>query len=306
MDNSSVSLKKIIDEAHLEIIYTPSSIDEILISTKDLNRPGLLLSGFTEYFQNSRIQVLGNMEYAYLQSITNDKKDAAIDLLFSSKPPCILISADKAVLDVIIEKAKKYQVPVLRSNLKTSDLIIELVNLLTVELAPTITRHGVFVEIYGEGVLILGESGVGKSETAIDLVHRGHTLVADDAVMLKKMSHNHIVAASPENIRHFIEIRGIGIINVSRLFGVGSVKDSADLNLIINLELFKENQNYDRMGIEDNFTSVMGVDIPSITVPIKTGRNITNIIEIAVKNMRQKKMGYNSAQELLNNLGMEY
>jgi len=306
MVSSNVSLKKIIDEINLEIIYTPTSIDEILISTKDLNRPGLLLSGFTEYFQNSRIQILGNMEYAYLKSISKEDMVKAIDVLFSSKPPCILVSDNKEVYETILQSAKKYCVPLLRSENTTSDLINELVNMLTIELAPTITRHGVFVEIYGEGVLILGESGVGKSETAIDLVHRGHTLIADDAVQLKRLSSHIIVGSSPENIRHFIEIRGIGIINVSRLFGVCSVKESAEVSLIINLELWRDGQNYDRMGIEDTHLKIMGVDILSITLPIKTGRNISNIVEISVKNMRQKKMGYNSAQELLTKLGMEY
>ena len=204
----------------------------------------------------------------------------------------------------MMKYAKRYEVPILRTNETTSTFMSSLNALLNVELAPRITRHGVLVEVYGEGILLLGESGVGKSETAIELVKRGHRLIADDAVEIRRVSNRTLVGSSPENIRHFVELRGIGIINARRIFGMGSVKVTEKIDMIIQLELWDQNKVYDRMGMENEYTSILGLKIPSLTIPVKPGRNLAIIIEVAAMNNRQKKMGYNAAQELLEKLGM--
>ncbi|MEG2597488.1 MAG: HPr(Ser) kinase/phosphatase, partial [Oscillospiraceae bacterium] len=203
-----------------------------------------------------------------------------------------------------IAAAEKYQVPIIRTQESTSSFMAAMIAFLNVELAPRITRHGVLVEAYGEGILMLGDSGVGKSETAIELVKRGHRLIADDAVEIRRVSNRTLVGTSPDNIRHFLELRGIGIINARRLFGIGSVKMTEKIDMIVKLEHWDSNKVYDRMGIENEYTTILGIQIPSLTIPIKPGRNLAIIVEVAAMNNRQKKMGYNAAQELLANLGM--
>lgn len=302
MSLKSVLLSKIIKDCNLTVAYAPNGYGNITIKSFAINRPGLILTGFTEYFQNNRIQILGNMEYAYLNSKSYNDAKKALEYLMKLNPPCIVISKDKDVYDYMIALATKYNIPILVSSLNTSDTIDLLIKVLSIELAPCLTLHGVLVEIYGEGILITGESGVGKSETAIELVNRGHSLVADDAVSIKKVGRDTLIGSSPENIRHFIELRGIGIINVSRLFGIGSVKVDEQVTMQIFLENWDVHKNYDRLGVEDSYAEILGVKIPKITIPVKTGRNIANIIEVAVRNTRQKKLGYNAAVELLNRL----
>ena len=299
-----ISLDKIIKEFSLEELCMPMPSSEILISNPEINRPGLQFAGYFEYFAPERTQIIGISEIEYLHKFTEDEARARIENFFSHKPAAVIIARGLKVEDYYIEIAQKYGVPLMRTNESTSDLASALIAFLNLHLAPRITRHGVLVEVYGEGILILGESGIGKSETAIELVKRGHRLIADDAVEIKRVSSKSLVGSAPDNIRHFIELRGIGIINVSRIFGVGAVKPTEKIDFIINLELWDVNKVYDRMGIENQTTEILGLDIPSITIPVKPGRNLAVIIEVAAMNSRQKKLGYNAAEDLLNRLGM--
>ena len=298
----TASIGEIVERLKLEVIYTPKDINELVVSDNDCNRPGLQLMGFYEYFNAERIQICGNMEFAYLASLDENVRAQRIDALFATRIPLFIVARGHELYPEMIDIAKKYEVPIARTQISTTEFIASLIGFLNVKLAPRITRHGVLIEIYGEGVLIVGESGVGKSETAIELVKRGHRLVADDAVEIRKTSS---VGSSPDNIRHFLELRGIGIINTRRLFGMGAVKVSEKIDLIIELEPWDSNKIYDRMGVDNEYTTILGVKIPSLTIPIKPGRNLAVILEVAAMNNRQKKMGYNAAQELLNNLGLE-
>lgn len=301
----TVALKRIIDEFKLEVISAPDNLDEILISDNDLNRPGLQLKGFYEYFNSERIQVCGNMEFAFLDSISSEERKIAVSTLFEKKIPALVVARGHEIFPEVIAAAKEYSIPLLRTEDSTTSFIAALIGFLNLHLAPRITRHGVLIEVYGEGLLIVGESGVGKSETAIELVKRGHRLVADDAVEIRKVSNKALVGSSPDNIRHFLELRGVGIINTRRLFGMGAVKVTEKIDLVVELEVWDPTKVYDRMGVDNEYTTIFGIQIPSLTIPIKPGRNLAIILEVAAMNNRQKKMGYNAAQELLNNLGLE-
>ena len=292
-DKFKVSLKKIIDEFKLESIFVPKDAEEIFIDENDVNRPGLQLMGFYEYFNPERIQIIGKMEFAYLSTIDEKTRRETLDKLFSQKLPALIITRELPYFAEMLELAKEYEVPLLRSKESTSNFMSGLIAFLNLNLAPRITRHGVLIEIYGEGVFITGESGVGKSETAIELVKRGHRLVADDAVEIKKVSNISLVGSSPDNIRHFLELRGIGIINARRLFGMGAVKLTEKIDLIVEMELWNPEKVYDRMGVDNQYTSILGVKVPSLTIPVKPGRNLAVILEVAAMNNRQKKMGYN-------------
>ena len=298
----SVSLDRIIRENELETIYCPKKPEEIKIYSNDVNRPGLQLGGFYEYFDNSRIQILGKSEYAFIEHRTEQERRESFETLFAQKPPAIVIARGLDPFPEFVPLGEKYEVSVLRSHDSTSAFMAKLIAFLNLNLAPRITRHGVLIEIYGEGVLILGDSGVGKSETAIELVKRGHRLVADDAVEIKKISDTALVGSSPEIIRHFVEVRGIGIIDIKEIFGVGSIKEEQQIDMVIHLEPWDKNKQYDRLGMVDEYTNIMGINIPSLTVPVKLGRNIAVIVEVAAMNNRQKKMGYNAAVELNNRL----
>lgn len=300
-----ISLDKIIKEFSLEELYMPKSSEEILISNPEINRPGLQFAGYFDYFAPERIQILGISEIEYLRRFTEEDARERLEKFFGNSPAAVIIARGLSVEGYYIEIAEKYAVPLMRTGETTSELTAALIAFLNLYLAPRITRHGVFVEVYGEGILILGESGIGKSETAIELVKRGHRLIADDAVEIKRVSSKSLVGSAPDNIKHFIELRGIGIINASRIFGVGAVKPTEKVDLIINLELWDMNKTYDRMGIENQTTEILGLDIPSITIPVKPGRNLAVIIEVAAMNSRQKKLGYNAAQDLLHRLGMQ-
>lgn len=301
----SVQLAKIIKELSLETIYLPENPEEILVVSVEVNRPGLQLAGYYEFFDSERVQVIGKSEDSYLNDLSPEKLHACLDKFFSKQPPMVIISRNLAVLDEMLAAAKKYGVPLLRTDDATSSFMSSIIAFLNVQLAPRITRHGVLVEVYGEGILILGESGVGKSETAIELVKRGHRLIADDAVELRRVSSRSLVGSSPENIRHFIELRGIGVINASRIFGVGAVKLTEKVDMVIKLEPWDSDKVYDRMGLENQSTSILDIKIPSLTIPVKPGRNLAVIIEVAAMNNRQKKLGYNAAHDLLKKLGME-
>lgn len=300
----SVSLQNIINEFKLEALFLPKSAEEILITENDVTRPGLQLMGFYEYFSAERIQVFGKMEFAYLQTIDEKTRFERLNLLFSKKIPCVVITRELEVIPEVLEAAEKQGIPLLLSKESTSTFLASLIAFLNLKLAPRITRHGVLIEVYGEGLLIVGESGVGKSETAVELIKRGHRLVADDAVEIRKVSNISLIGSSPDNIRHFLEIRGIGIINARRLFGMGAVKVTEKIDLVVGLEQWDSDKIYDRMGMDNEYTSILGVNVPSMTIPVKPGRNLAVILEVAAMNNRQKKMGYNAAQELLENLGL--
>ena len=296
----NVSLEKIIQNFNLEVIYMPKDASEILIDENDVTRPGLQLMGFYEYFNPERMQIIGKMEFAYLSTIDEATRYQRLDMLLSQHIPALIISRELPYFSEMLELAKKYEVPLLRSKESTSNFIAGLIAFLNMNLAPRITRHGVLIEIYGEGVFITGESGVGKSETAIELVKRGHRLVADDAVEIRKVSNDSLMGSSPDNIRHFLELRGIGIINARRLFGIGAVKNTEKIELVVEMELWNPEKIYDRMGVDTQYVSILGVKVPSLTIPVKPGRNLAVILEVAAMNNRQKKMGYNAAQELYN------
>ena len=301
----TVSLGKIIDEYHLVTIYKHKDPTEILIDENDVTRPGLQLMGFYEYFNPERMQIIGKMEFAYLSTIDEETRTQRLDALMSRHIPALIIARELPYFSEMLDLAKKYEVPLLRSKESTSNFISGLIAFLNLNLAPRITRHGVLIEIYGEGVFITGESGVGKSETAIELVKRGHRLVADDAVEIRKVSNISLVSSSPDNIRHFLELRGIGIINARRLFGIGAVKNTEKIELIVEMEQWNPEKIYDRMGVDTQFATILGVKIPMLTIPVKPGRNLAVILEVAAMNNRQKKMGYNAATELLDQLGLD-
>lgn len=302
MSSFTVPLSKIINEFGLEALYMPET--DIRLESADVNRPGLNLTGFVEYFDKTRIQIFGLTEVSYLEALTDEERKKRIEDFFDLQFPALVVARGLQVFDEMIEAAKKNEIALLRTNDTTSSFLSGLISILNVELAPRITRHGVLIEAYGEGILLLGESGVGKSETAIELVKRGHRLIADDAVEIRKVSNRTLVGSSPENIRHFLELRGIGIINARRLFGMGSVKITEKIDMIVKLELWDSEKVYDRMGMENEYATILGIQVPCITIPVKPGRNLAIILEVAAMNNRQKKMGYNAAQELMHNLGM--
>ena len=290
----SVKVKDMVDQLNCEMVYAPEKIDSITVTENDCNRPGLQLMGFYEYFNAERVQICGNMEFAYLASLDETTRYQRIDALFATQIPLFIVARGHELYPEMIEIAKKYEVPIARTTDSTTAFIASLIGYLSVELAPRITRHGVLIEVYGEGLLIVGESGVGKSETAVELVKRGHRLVADDAVEIRKTSNKTLVGSSPDNIRHFLEVRGIGAIKVSE-----------KIDLIVELEPWDSSKIYDRMGVDNEYTAILGVKVPSLTIPIKPGRNLAVILEVAAMNNRQKKMGYNAAAELLENLGLQ-
>jgi len=293
----TVPLSKIIAEFSLEAISLPRLPEDILISNSHVNRLGLPLVGFYNHFEKTRIQLIGNAEHLYLENMAEEERMMRMRELMEHDPACVIYTSDLQVPDYIKALAEEYSVPLLRAAQPTSEFLAALIASLNVSLAPRLTRHGVLVEVYGEGVLILGHSGIGKSETAIELVKRGHRLVADDAVEIKRVSSKTLVGEAPEIIRHYVELRGIGIVDVRRLFGMGSVGMTAKIDLVINLEHWEQGKMYDRLGLENETVDILGINIPSLTIPVCPGRNLAIILEIAAMNHRQKKMGYNTAEE---------
>ena len=300
-----VTLKKLIDEIGLSSYYMPVDPEEVHITVSDVDRPGLELVGYLDFYDSRYLVAFGMTEMSYLSAQSESVQYEKLEPIISQIPPALIVARDIEPLPSMLALARKYKVPIVTSSENTSAVDAAIVSLLNVELAPRITRHGVLVEVYGEGILLIGDSGVGKSETAIELVKRGHRLIADDAVEIKRVSKKSLVGSSPANIRHFIELRGIGIINARRIFGIGAVKVSEKIDLVINLELWNSKKVYDRMGMEDEYMEILGLEIPVVTIPVKPGRNLAVIIEVAAMNHRQKKMGYNGAHELLQNLGID-
>lgn len=293
----SVELSKIIAELSLERIYMPEDGDKIQIHLMDVNRPGLQLAGFFDHFEPHRIQIIGKVEYKFLEAMNAEDRRRAIMGFLEKRPIAVVITSSLVPFEDLCELGEYFEVPILGTSENTSSFMAALIAFLSVQLAPRITRHGVLVEVYGEGILIIGDSGVGKSETAIELVKRGHRLIADDAVEIKRVSAKTLVGSAPEIIRHYVELRGIGIVDVRRIFGMGAVKLTEKIDMIINLEPWVSGKMYDRFGLESETTDLLGIKIPTTTIPVKPGRNLAIILEIAAMNNRQKKMGYNTAEE---------
>ncbi len=304
-----MSLSKLVTELRFEVIYRPENYEQVQIVSPEVNRPGLALAGFYEVFEADRIQLIGKAETKYLNSLLPSTRRVMLQNLVDAQPVAILYTTGLPVDDALIERAKLRQVPILRTSQKTSAVMASLISTLNTNLAPRITRHGGLVEVYGEGLLLLGDSGVGKSETAIELVKRGHRLIADDAVEIKRVSDWTLVGSAPEIIRHYVELRGIGIVDIRRLFGMGAVKETEKINLVIQLENWVEGKMYDRLGMDDGTMNILGIEVPCLTVPVRPGRNLAIILEIAAMNNRQKRMGYNTAEEfnkkLMEQMGIE-
>ena len=308
-ENYSVQLSKIIDEFKLETIYLPDLPQNLHVDCSRVNRPGLQFVGFYDHYEAARLQIIGKVENLFIEQMEPAERQRALEDFFRSKPVGIIVTTSIDISEQCIKLAEKYGVPLLRTSERSSEFMAALIAYLNVSLGPRITRHGVLVEVYGEGILLLGDSGVGKSETAIELLKRGHRLIADDAVEIKRVSATTLVGRAPDIIRHYVELRGVGIVDVRRLFGMGAVKESEKIDLVINLEEWDNNKMYDRLGLDEQTTDILGIDVPSIVLPVSSGRNLSVVIEVAAMNNRQKRMGYNTAQEfnkrLMESMGLE-
>lgn len=296
----SVRLSKVIEKMELKSLIPEIDVNAIKITQPDVNRPALQLTGFFDYFDNERVQIIGYVEHAYLGNIDSERKHKIYHQLFSNKIPCLIFCRDLQPDEQMVEIARQYQVPILLSGKSTSSFMAEIIRWLKVELAPMISIHGVLVDVYGEGVLITGESGIGKSEAALELIKRGHRLVTDDVVEIHKVSDETLIGSAPEITKYFIELRGIGIIDVKALFGVESVKETQTIDMVIKLEDWNKDKEYDRLGMEEEYTEFLGSKVVCHSLPIRPGRNLAVIVESAAVNWRQKKMGYNAARELYN------
>ncbi len=294
----SVSLSKIIEKMGLKNLTPDIDVSQIKVEQTDINRPALQLTGFFEHFPTDRVQVIGHVENTYLTKLDEGRKKYIYDQIFGANIPCMIFCRGIQPDEYILEAGNKYGVPVLVTNMTTSSFMAEIIRWLNVELAPCISIHGVLVDVYGEGVLIMGESGIGKSEAALELIKRGHRLVTDDVVEIRKVSDETLIGTAPDITRHFIELRGIGIIDVKTLFGVESVKETQGIDMVIKLEDWNKDKEYDRLGLEEQYTEFLGNKVVCHSIPIRPGRNLAIIVESAAVNHRQKKMGYNAAQEL--------
>ncbi|MBQ4463966.1 MAG: HPr(Ser) kinase/phosphatase [Eubacterium sp.] len=303
----TVSIKKFVDHMECKALTCEDKLSDIKITQSDINRPALQLAGFFDYFDHHRVQIIGQVEYTYMEKQGIGKSAEMMERIMSYKVPCIVFCRDIPVQQEFIDLSEKFGVPILSTAESTSSFSAEVTRWLHVELAPMISIHGVLVDIFGEGVLITGESGIGKSEVALELIHRGHRLVTDDVVEIRKVSDETLIGQAPDITRHFIELRGIGIIDAKTLFGIESVKDTMSVDLVLHLEEWNKDREYDRMGLEDNYTEFLGNKVPIHYIPIRPGRNGAIICESAAVNFRQKKMGYNAAAELYrrisNNMG---
>ena len=298
--SNSVALSKVVDKMKLENLTPEIDISGKKVITTEVNRPALQLTGFFDHFESERVQIIGYVEYTYLQYLTREQRLTVYEKLLSYKIPCLIYTTLTTPDPDMIELAVKYEVPIFVTKKATSAFMAELIRWLNVELAPCISIHGVLVDVYGEGILIMGESGIGKSEAALELIKRGHRLITDDVVEIRKVSDDKLVGTSPDITRHFIELRGIGIIDVKTLFGVESVKNTGNIDLVIKLEEWNRDKEYDRLGLEEEYTEFLGNKVVCHSLPIRPGRNLAVIVESAAVNHRQKKMGYNAAQELYN------
>jgi len=301
-----VRLQKIIEKFDMEVLVAGEGYQDCRIISEDINRPGLQLAGYFDYFDEERIQLIGRAENSFLHHISAQQRTENFDTLCSYNIPAIVIARDLEPFPECVEAAQKHRRTILRTSRGTSAFANALNGYMQQELSPRITRHGVLMDIYGEGVLLLGESGVGKSETAIELIKRGHRLIADDAVEIRRLQANRLEGTAPELIRYYMELRGIGVVDVRRLFGMSAIKTEADIDMVIHLEPWKDDATYDRLGAETQYMSILDVQVPALTIPVKPGRNLAAIIEVAAMNNRNKKMGYNAAQEFTRQLDAHF
>lgn len=306
IDMNRVPLTTLVQAFQLEVAFAATDYEKICLTVADVARPGLQLAGYFDHFEPMRFQVMGNVEISYLQTLSQAERSSSLERLFSYKFPALLISRYLPVDPCCLEMAKKYNVTLLRCREATSTIVSAIIAYLSAALAPSITRHGVLMEVYGEGLLLIGESGIGKSEAAIELLKRGHRIIADDAVEIKKISGATLMGTAPKLIRNYVELRGIGIVNVAKLFGMGAVKEENEINLVVNIVPWKEHEVYDRLGLEDQYMEILGVKIPVNTIPITPGRNLAVILEVAAMNNRQRKMGYNPAQEFSEHIDQHF
>lgn len=296
MRNKSIAVSKIIHKLSLQILAGEPEGKSIMVS--DIKRPGIELAGFWKYFAPERIQILGRTEITFLKELDSETLQKRVERFFNYPLSCVIVTRDLEIPELLVTEAQKKLIPLLRTPISTTRFISLLTNLLEEALAPEKVIHGVLVDIYGIGVLITGRSGIGKSETAIQLVKRGHRLVADDVINVKKIGERELIGTAPEVSRHFLEIRGIGIINVRTLFGAGAIKDDSQINMVAKLEKWEENKVYDRLGIDNIYDEIMGIKVPEVIIPVKPGRNLAMVLEVAAMNMRMKSMGYNAARDL--------
>ena len=306
IDTYSVALHTMVEALNLEILHASTDYRSVRLTTGDVARPGLQLAGYFVHFEPMRLQIMGNVEMSYLSKLSPQDRAVTFDRLFSYKFPALLISRGIEPDELCLSMAKKHNVTILSSTETTGALITSTITFLTSALAPRVTRHGVLVEVYGEGILLMGDSGVGKSEAAVELLKRGHRLIADDAVEIRKIDNHMLVGTAPELIRNYIELRGIGIINVAKLFGMGAVRTENEINLVVNIVPWNTQEVYDRLGLEEQYTEILGVKIPMNTIPITPGRNLAMILEVAAMNNRQKKMGYYSALEFTEQINKHF
>lgn len=306
MNQYSVPLKQLVEEFKLSVAYQATDYEQIRVMVDEVSRPGLPLTGFFEHFEALRVEVLGYVEMTYLEDQTPEQRLQIFDRLFAYKIPALVISRGQQPHPECIEMAKKHNITILLCQESTSYIISNLITSLKSALAPRITRHGVLMEVYGEGIFITGESGIGKSETAVELLKRGHRLIADDAVEIKKTASTQLVGTAPSLIRNYIELRGIGVINVANLFGMGAIKEETPINLVINIVPWEAGRHYDRMGLEEHYVELLGVQIPCVTIPVSPGRNLAVILEVAAMNNRQKRLGFNAALEFSQQLDRHF
>ena len=293
----SYKLSRLTEELRADVIYQSKDFYEVLIYTGDVNRPGLQLAGFYEHFEPMRVQLIGRMESAYMIKLPHNERAKSWEVLMAQKFPALIMCHGAEATEELLAAAEKFDVTVLSTNAHTTEIMSDVIRIVKRAVAPSITRSGVLVEVYGIGLLLTGESGVGKSEAAIELLKRGHRLIADDAVEIKAIDINVLEGTAPELIRHYVELRGIGVVDVRQIFGVGAVKATQTIHLVINLEQWKDGADYDRLGLNENTVNILGVDVPTVTIPVKPGRNLAVILEVAAMNQRQKLMGYNAAVE---------
>ena len=306
IDTYSVPLKTLVQELDLQVENKSTDFESIRLTIEDVARPGMQLTGYFDHFEPSRLQVMGNAEMSYLAKLSEENRIQILDRLFSYKFPALLIARNIQPDEQCIAMAQKHNVTLLRSKEATGTIVSAIITYLRTALAPRITRHGVLMEVYGEGLLLIGESGIGKSEAAIELLKRGHRLIADDAVEIKNISGHSLIGTAPELIRNYIELRGIGIINVAKLFGMGAVKADNEINLVVNIVPWDTQQVYDRLGLEDQYMDILGIQVPMNTIPITPGRNLAVILEVAAMNNRQRKMGYNAALEFTEQINRHF
>ena len=306
IDTYSISLRTLVEKLGLEIVYASTDYNSVRLTVEDVARPGLQLAGYFDHYEPMRLQVVGNVELSYMSKLSVQDRAVAYDRLFSYKFPALLIARNLEADAQCLAMAKKHNITILRSPAPTSTIVSTIISYLKGALAPRVTRHGVLVEVYGEGILLMGDSGIGKSEAAVELLKRGHRLIADDAVEIRKIDNDLLVGTAPELIRNYIELRGIGIINVAKLFGMGAVRTENEINLVVNIVPWKTQQVYDRLGLEEHYTEILGVKIPMHTIPITPGRNLAMILEVAAMNNRQKKLGYNSALEFTEQINKHF